>query len=203
MNQVQRLIQVNLILAVDESGVLGIKDGAMAWPSISEDFANFRNKTLSKIVVMGRKTWDSLPPKFRPLPGREANVVMTASRDKEFLDDLSAQNAVPCCDFKSLLSFCIAREKTEIWVIGGKEIYEKFLDPDGILGFKVTSIHRTLVNGSRACTEEGVSLPQEERQHFIRMPSMIDPINGYSNLELTYLECQIFPWGKIETFSKA
>lgn len=203
MNQVQRSIQVNLILAVDESGVLGIKDGAMAWKSIPEDFAQFKEKTLGKIVVMGRKTWDSLPPKFRPLPGRDANIVMTASRDTEFLDDLSAQNAVPCCDFKSLLSFCIARGKTEIWVIGGKEIYEKFLDPDGVLGFKIASIHRTLVNGSRACTEEGVSLPQDEKQEFVQMLAMLDPIKGYAHLGFVCNALRTFSWGKIETFSRA
>src|SRR3954467_9212720 len=63
---------VTLILAAAQNGVIG-KDGAIPW-RIADDMKRFKALTLGKRVVMGRKTWDSLPRK--PLPGRE-NVVVT------------------------------------------------------------------------------------------------------------------------------
>lgn len=66
--------QVTLIWAQARGGVIG-RDGAIPW-HIPEDMAFFKNATLGKPVVMGRLTWDSLPPRFRPLPGRR-NIVIT------------------------------------------------------------------------------------------------------------------------------
>ena len=57
---------ITLVLAMAENGVIG-KDGAIPW-RISDDMKRFKALTMGKTVVMGRKTWDSLPRK--PLPGR-------------------------------------------------------------------------------------------------------------------------------------
>ena len=61
----------------DLAGVMGLKGGGLAWKSILEDFANFKEKTKGHIVVMGRKTWDSLPLQFKPLPNRLMNIIIT------------------------------------------------------------------------------------------------------------------------------
>ena len=66
--------RIGLIWAQARGGVIG-KDGAMPW-HLPEDLAHFKRTTLGCPVIMGRKTWDSLPPKFRPLPGRR-NIVVT------------------------------------------------------------------------------------------------------------------------------
>jgi dihydrofolate reductase len=60
--------RIGLIYARARNGVIG-RDGVMPW-HLPEDLAHFKRTTLSHPVVMGRKTWDSLPARFRPLPGR-------------------------------------------------------------------------------------------------------------------------------------
>ena len=70
--------RINLIFARAANGVIG-KDNAMPW-HLPEDLAHFKRQTQGCPVVMGRKTWDSLPPRFRPLPGR-SNIVITRQND--------------------------------------------------------------------------------------------------------------------------
>jgi len=67
-------MKLNLILARARNGVIGANN-ALPW-HLPEDMAHFKRTTLGCPVIMGRKTWDSLPVKFRPLPGR-LNVVVT------------------------------------------------------------------------------------------------------------------------------
>ena len=66
--------RLHLIFARASNGVIG-RDGHLPW-HLPEDLAHFKRTTLGCPVIMGRKTWDSLPPKFRPLPGR-LNIVIT------------------------------------------------------------------------------------------------------------------------------
>ncbi len=68
----------HLIYARAANGVIG-KDGTMPW-HLPEDMAHFKRLTSGCPVIMGRKTWDSLPPRFRPLPGR-SNIVVTRQPD--------------------------------------------------------------------------------------------------------------------------
>ncbi|MDI6750965.1 MAG: dihydrofolate reductase [Pseudomonadota bacterium] len=67
-----------IIAAVAKNGVIG-KENALPW-RLPEDMAHFKALTLGHTVIMGRKTWESLPPKFRPLPNRR-NVVVTRNVD--------------------------------------------------------------------------------------------------------------------------
>lgn len=112
----------NVILAAGpiaraRNGVIG-KDGTLPW-RLKTDLAIFRAVTMGKPVIMGRKTWDSLPKK--PLVGR-TNIVL--SRDGSF----EPKGAVVCEDFSEALS--IAREQaeedgaTEVCVIGGVSLFE-------------------------------------------------------------------------------
>ena len=71
-------MHIALIYARAANGVIG-KDGTMPW-HLPEDLAHFKQLTQGSPVVMGRKTWDSLPARFRPLPGR-TNVVVTRQPD--------------------------------------------------------------------------------------------------------------------------
>ena len=65
---------IQLIYARAANGVIG-KDNTMPW-HLPEDMAHFKDLTRGSAVIMGRKTWDSLPARFRPLPGR-TNIVVT------------------------------------------------------------------------------------------------------------------------------
>ncbi|WP_372824086.1 dihydrofolate reductase [Polaromonas sp.] len=106
------MTRINLIYARASNGVIG-RDGVMPW-HLPEDLAHFKQLTHGHPVIMGRKTWDSLPPKFRPLPGR-ANIVIT--RQKDWQAD-GAQRA------DSLMqALQLAAPSPDIWVIGGGQIY--------------------------------------------------------------------------------
>ena len=104
--------RIHLIYARASNGVIG-KDGAMPW-HLPEDLAHFRALTQGWPVVMGRKTWDSLPPRFRPLPGRR-NLVLTRQAD------WSAPGAEAFADLGRALSACEGVE--QVWIIGGGQVY--------------------------------------------------------------------------------
>jgi dihydrofolate reductase len=105
-------MQLHLILARSSNGVIG-RDGSMPW-HMPEDLAHFKRITLGCPVIMGRKTWDSLPPKFRPLPGR-ANVVVTRQTDWQ------ADGALRADSLASALALC--GDAAHAWVIGGAQLY--------------------------------------------------------------------------------
>lgn len=73
-------MEIVLVWAEANDHVIG-KDGVMPW-HLPEDLAHFKQATLGGPVIMGRRTWESLPERFRPLPGRE-NIVV--SRDATFV----------------------------------------------------------------------------------------------------------------------
>ena len=101
-------MSVGLIWAQSPSGVIG-RGGGIPW-QLPEDQARFKELTLGHTVVMGRLTWESLPAKVRPLPGRR-NVVVT--RQADYMTD----GATVVCGLEAALT------DDETWVIGGGEIY--------------------------------------------------------------------------------
>lgn len=104
-------MSLTLVVARAANGCIG-KDGKLPW-HIPEDLKHFRECTIGKTVLMGRKTWESLPSKYKPLPGRK-NIVL--SRDT----NLQAPGAVVFHNIKDAL----AASKTEsICVIGGAELF--------------------------------------------------------------------------------
>ncbi|MFZ9440448.1 MAG: dihydrofolate reductase [Hylemonella sp.] len=109
-------MKLNLIFARATNGVIG-KDGSMPW-HLPEDLAHFKRTTLGCPVIMGRKTWDSLPPKFRPLPGR-VNVVVTRQRDRQ------SPGVAVAHSLDEAMARCEGHES--VWVIGGAEIYAQAL----------------------------------------------------------------------------
>ena len=105
-------MQINMIFARASNGVIG-KDGVMPW-HLPEDLAHFKRLTHGWPVIMGRKTWDSLPPKFRPLPGRK-NIVITRQTDWQ------QAGAERVSSLDGALALCSA--SNEVWIIGGAQIY--------------------------------------------------------------------------------
>jgi dihydrofolate reductase len=102
-------MSLGLIWAQSTSGVIG-RDNGIPW-RLPEDLARFKELTMGHMVVMGRLTWESLPPKVRPLPGRK-NVVVT--RQAEYVAD----GAVVVDGLDGALA-----GGQESWVIGGAQIY--------------------------------------------------------------------------------
>jgi len=109
-------MKLHLIYARARNGVIG-KDNQMPW-HLPEDLAHFKRVTLGQPVIMGRKTWDSLPPRFRPLPGR-VNVVITRQSDWQ------AEGAVVAHSLQAAMELCA--EHADAWVIGGAQIYAQAL----------------------------------------------------------------------------
>jgi dihydrofolate reductase len=101
-----------LVAALDRCGAIG-RNGALLWHERA-DQQHFRRVTLGHPVVMGRKTWDSLPPRFRPLPERR-NIVVT--RDPRW----HADGAERAASLEQALA--LARDAEQVAVIGGGELY--------------------------------------------------------------------------------
>ena len=101
-----------LIAGVARNGAIG-RDNQLLW-HLPEDLAHFRRQTLGSPVIMGRKTWESLPERFRPLPGRR-NVVLTHQADWRAVGAETAPD----------LATALARLSGEprAFVIGGAQVY--------------------------------------------------------------------------------
>lgn len=104
---------ISYVVAVSKNGVIG-REGGLPW-HISSDLKRFKEITMGKPVVMGRKTWESLPRK--PLPGRR-NIVIT--RQRGFAPEGAEVAATP----EEALALC--GDAPEVAVIGGGEIYRLF-----------------------------------------------------------------------------
>lgn len=104
--------EVGLVWAQSTSGVIG-RDGDIPW-RVPEDLARFKQVTAGHTVVMGRRTWESLPAGVRPLP-RRRNVVLSRRPDFE------ADGAEVVGSLEAALS--LIGTAPETWVIGGEQIY--------------------------------------------------------------------------------
>ncbi|MCZ2840089.1 dihydrofolate reductase [Modestobacter sp. VKM Ac-2985] len=103
---------VRMVWAQATDGVIGA-DGALPW-HLPEDLRLFKALTVGGTVVMGRRTWESLPPRFRPLPGRR-NVVLSSTVQAS--EGMQVVRSVP--DALAL--------DGDLWVIGGGAVYAAFL----------------------------------------------------------------------------
>jgi len=124
--------EIVLVVAIADNGVIG-KDGAIPW-HISEDMKRFKALTMGHTVVMGRKTWDSLPKK--PLPGR-INVVVTRQKDWQ------AEGAVTA----SSLGQATSGTSGTVMVIGGAELYERALPLASRI--ELTEVHKNFAGDAR------------------------------------------------------
>lgn len=114
-----------IIVSVDESWLIGRSDGNMPW-HIPEDLKWFKHITMGSPIVMGRKTWDSIPKK--PLPGRY-NIVVSRSMPYQ---ELETHAFVPSIELALGLGWVKSKNWPENWdnifIIGGAEIYKYVLE---------------------------------------------------------------------------
>ncbi|KFI59644.1 dihydrofolate reductase [Bifidobacterium gallicum] len=106
-------------------GAIGF-NGGMPW-HLPEDLKHFKELTVSHPIIMGRRTWEALNPKYRPLPNRD-NIVVSRSKDFDATGAVVVDNIDDALD--------IARQeaipddgldRSEIWVIGGAQLFEQLL----------------------------------------------------------------------------
>lgn len=121
---------LKIIVAVGENNEIGV-NGDLLW-RLPKDMKWFKENTIGCDVIMGRKTFESFPQKFRPLPKR-TNILIT--RNKDFKPEgVKVFNTI-----KDAIEYSLACTETEKFIIGGSEIYNQILD-------KVSEIYLTRVH---------------------------------------------------------
>lgn len=150
MSTPTRAPHLGLIWAQARGGVIG-QGGTMPW-HLPEDLAHFKRTTDGQPVIMGRRTWDSLPERFRPLPGRD-NIVLTRQPDWHAPGARSAPNLA------AALAWCASAPRA--WVIGGAQTYAQALPLADTL--VITHIHADF-DGDTFAPDPGPDWEESQRQ---------------------------------------
>lgn len=127
-------MRVSLIVAVSENGVIG-KDNDLIW-HLPKDMKFFKDTTQGHHVIMGRKNFESIPHKFRPLPNR-TNIIVT--RQTGYV----AEDCIVVNSVEESIEVAKRNGDTEPFVIGGGEIYKVALENNLIDRIYLTRIHYT------------------------------------------------------------
>jgi dihydrofolate reductase len=123
---------VKLIVAMDKERGIG-KNNDLMW-HLPADMKFFKETTTGHVVVMGRKNWDSIPEKYRPLPNRE-NVVLTRNKESK------VDGAIVFHSLEECLSHYNGDDK-EVYIIGGGEIYRNALDINCVDEMYITHVDK-------------------------------------------------------------
>jgi dihydrofolate reductase len=116
---------LGMIWAQARGGVIG-EAGDMPW-RLPEDMARFKAVTLGHPVVMGRRTWESFPERFRPLPGRD-NIVITSNPDYIAPGARVVASLDEALAAAGSLLAAAGEAQGEIWIIGGGRVYREAID---------------------------------------------------------------------------
>lgn len=135
--------RIAMIWGQASNGVIG-RGGTMPW-HLPEDFRHFRTATAGQPVIMGRRTWESLPEESRPLPGR-TNIVITSQ------DGWAADGAVRASGLSHALELgaAVAGPGNRLWIIGGGRVYSEAMNVAGTA--VVTVIDKVVVGDTYAPT---------------------------------------------------
>ena len=126
-------MKVSLIVAMDLDRGIG-RDNDLMW-HLPNDMKFFKDTTRDHVVVMGRKNYDSIPEKFRPLPHRE-NVILTRNTSFE------APNCVVFNSLESFLEHYKSETERTVFIIGGGEIYRLALEAGVVEEMYLTHINK-------------------------------------------------------------
>ena len=162
-------MEIKLIFARAANGVIG-KEGALPW-HLPEDMAHFKRLTSGHPVIMGRKTWDSIPPRFRPLPGRR-NIVVTRQ------PDWAADGAERAGSLAASLALCDGAQLA--WVIGGAQLYAQALPLANAA--EVTEIDEHF-SGDAHAPEFGPSWREVARERHVSSNGLKFSFVSYSNTD--------------------
>ena len=144
---------VSLIVAVAENGVIG-KDNNLIW-HLPKDMHFFKETTLGHHVIMGRKNFESIPHKYRPLPNR-TNVVITRQATYQ------AEGCLVVNSVKEALEIAKKNGDTEPFIIGGGQIYKLALEANLVDTIYLTKVHHAY-DGDTFFSELGKDWKEIER----------------------------------------
>lgn len=131
---------VSAIAAVAENGIIG-HQGDLPW-SLPDDMAWFQRTTKGHHVITGRKNYESIPAKYRPLKGR-VNLVVTRNAAYE------APGAVVVPGIEAALDHARAAGETEAFIIGGGEIYREAFAKGLVQRLYLTRVHASIEGDTR------------------------------------------------------
>ena len=127
-------MKVSLIVAVSHNGMIG-KDNDLIW-HLPKDMKFFKDTTMGHHVIMGRKNFESIPHKFRPLPNR-TNIVITRQ------SDYKAEDSIVVNSVEEALKVAKSNGENEAFIIGGGQIYKLALEANLIDRIYLTRIHHS------------------------------------------------------------
>ena len=127
-------MKVSLIVAVAENGVIG-KDNDLIW-HLPNDMRFFKETTTGHHVIMGRKNFESIPHKYRPLPNR-TNIVITRR------SDYKAEGCIVVNSVEEALEVAKTNGDNEAFIIGGGQIYKLAIDAGVVDKIYLTKIHQS------------------------------------------------------------
>ena len=134
-------MKITLIAAVSKNMVIG-KNGHLIYNE-PEDMDHFKKTTMGHIVVMGRKTWDSIPDKYKPLTGR-LNIIITRNTKLKFPSTVLVFH-----DWQSVKDWVMANKpESEIFVAGGGEIYTETINDASRLILSEFDREETITEGT-------------------------------------------------------
>lgn len=158
--------RIAFVVAMDENRLIG-RDNDLPW-RLPEDMSWFRRQTIGKPCVMGRKTYDSLPDRFRPLPGR-LNIVVTRNRG------YGAPGAIVVHSVDDALA--AAGDVEEIVVIGGADLFQRLLPV-------ADRLYLTQVHGA---AEGDVYFPEFKTDDWDEVFRQEHPADEYHRFAFTWL----------------
>ncbi len=141
---------ITLVAALSQNNCIG-NNGKLPW-NIKEDMEHFKKITMGHIVLMGRKTWESIPEKFRPLPNRK-NIIITRQENYSVPENVEV--------YETLDEPLEKYTDQNIMAIGGAEIYKQVFPKADIL--EITHIHE-FVDGDAFFPEIDKNIWQEKKR---------------------------------------
>lgn len=163
-------MSISIIVAVDNNNVIG-KDNALIW-HLPADMKFFKEKTTGHCIITGRKNYESIPLKFRPLPNR-TNIIVTRQTDYD------APGALVVSSIENALDKAKELSNDEIFIIGGAEIFKQSMNLADKL--YITHIHHSF--------EGDVYFPEinkNEWKETAKTQGTVDEKNKYAHDFVTY-----------------
>lgn len=154
-------MEVIIIVAATKNRVIG-KDNDLPW-HLPVDMKFFKETTKGYPVIMGRKNFESIPHKFRPLPGRK-NIVITRQKEYE-----AGEGVAVCNDLNSALEIAAQEGKEKTFIIGGGQIYD--------LGLKEGLVDKMLITWVDTEMNGDVFLSQFQETEWRKQTLMHHPVD--------------------------
>ncbi len=131
-------MKISLIVAISNNFVIG-KDNDLPW-HLPADLQYFKKITMGHPVIMGRKNYESIPEKYRPLPGR-TNIVLTKNTS------LNAPGCEVAHSLPEALKYCQKHSFKEVFIIGGAQVYKQALDLNIVERMYITKVNTSIEHG--------------------------------------------------------